>query len=129
MKKRNKPLHLRADLLLIAGLLAASLAAYALMQLFVKKEGVYAVVKVDGRIVHQLTLKETAQLSVAGYQGGSNMIVVDGSSVYMKEADCPDKICVHTGKISRTGETIVCLPHRIVIEITGGTEALDSVVR
>ena len=37
----------------------------------------------------------------------------------MTDADCPDKLCVKTGRISKTGETIVCLPHRVVVEIIG----------
>ena len=38
----------------------------------------------------------------------------------MKDADCPDKLCEKTGKISKNGETIVRLPHRVVVEIQGG---------
>ena len=53
----------------------------------------------------------------------------------MTEADCPDKICVNTGKISKIGETIVCLPHRVVVEIQGevsqsdSDDSIDSVVK
>lgn len=124
----KKGLH-RADLLLIAGLLSVSLLAYAVIQFMVKKDGVYAVVKVDGQIVHQLSLKQAGSFTVEGYQGGRNVIVVDEGSVYMQEADCPDKVCVRTGKISHTGETIVCLPHRVVVEISGQAASLDSMVR
>ncbi len=35
----------------------------------------------------------------------------------MKEADCPDKVCVGMRRISKSGETIVCLPHKLVIAI------------
>jgi hypothetical protein len=47
----------------------------------------------------------------------------------MKDADCPDKLCEKTGKISKNGETIVCLPHRVVVEIQGGEGNVDSLVR
>jgi len=33
------------------------------------------------------------------------------------QADCPDKICVHTGPISQEGEVIACLPHGVIIYI------------
>jgi hypothetical protein len=48
----------------------------------------------------------------------------------MAEADCPDGLCVKQHKIDKTGQTIVCLPHRVVIEIEGGqTNELDGVVQ
>ena len=48
---------------------------------------------------------------------GICVMVIDGTKVYMESADCPNQICVHHGAISHTGETIVCLPNRVVIEI------------
>ena len=41
----------------------------------------------------------------------------------MIEADCPDKLCVHQKAIERTNETIVCLPHKVVVEIQDAKEA------
>ena len=46
----------------------------------------------------------------------------------MEDADCPDKVCVKTGKIKKPGQTIVCLPHRTVIEITGDNADIDAAV-
>jgi len=48
---------------------------------------------------------------------GTNIVVIEEGFVYVREADCPDKICVHHVRINKTGETIVCLPHRLVVEI------------
>lgn len=55
---------------------------------------------------------------------GHNKLVIENDSVRMLEADCPDQVCVHTGPISKPGQTIVCLPNRVVIEITGSGEVL-----
>ena len=64
-------------------------------------------------------------------RGGVNKVVINDGKVSMTEADCPDELCVKTGKISRVGETIVCLPHRVVVEIKGSQDddSIDSVVR
>lgn len=48
---------------------------------------------------------------------GECIMVIEDGKVYMQEADCPNQICVHHTPISHRGETIVCLPNRIVIEI------------
>ena len=54
------------------------------------------------------------------------MIANDLSGVVhgMYEADCPDQICYSPEFVSKPGETIVCLPHRVVVEVKG--EAPDK---
>ena len=45
----------------------------------------------------------------------------------MTTSDCPTQECVHTGKITRSGQSIVCLPARIVVQLEGGAAADDGV--
>lgn len=53
---------------------------------------------------------------------GYNLIEIGDEKVRVIEADCPDLIDVKQGYISNIGETIVCLPHKLVIEIKGMNE-------
>ena len=119
---------IKRDIMLIATLIIVC-AAFLIINFVVKKDGITAVVKVDGNIVYMLPLDKNASVTVEGYQGGSNTVVIENGTVYMKDADCPDKLCEKTGKISKNGETIVCLPHRVVVEIQGGEGNVDSLVR
>ncbi len=48
-----------------------------------------------------------------------NVLLIKDGQASMTEADCPDLICVHHKPVSREGETIVCLPHKLVVEVTG----------
>lgn len=50
---------------------------------------------------------------------GFNLIEIGDERVRVIEADCPDKIDIKQGYISRIGETIICLPNRMIIEIKG----------
>ena len=74
-----------------------------------------AVVKADayghGAVRVALTLEE---------EGGSNTVQVEKGRIRVSEADCPDQICVNQGWISGGAVPIVCLPHRLMIEIVGG---------
>ncbi len=125
---KNK--KIKRDVALVLLCIIISAAVYFIINIYVKKDGAYAVVKVDGEIIQSLELNKNTSVIVHGYQGGSNTIVVDNGQVYMTDADCPDKLCERTGRISRTGESIVCLPHRVVVEIQGNTgEKVDSVVQ
>lgn len=127
----NDKIRLKRDIILVLVMLAVAMMALLIINYGVKKKGTYAVVKVDGQELYKLELDKDTIVDVAGYQGGLNRIEVKAGKVSMTEADCPDELCVKTGKISRTGETIVCLPHRVVIEIksTQGGNTIDSVVR
>lgn len=60
-----------------------------------------------------------------------NLLSVSGGEVRMEAADCRDQICVHHRPISASGESIICLPHRLVVEIVGETdeETLDGMVK
>ncbi len=120
---------IKRDIMLIATLIIVCVAAFLIINFVVKKDGITAAVKVDGNIVYMLPLDKNASVTVEGYQGGSNTVVIENGTVYMKDADCPDKLCEKTGKISKNGETIVCLPHRVVVEIQGGEGNVDSLVR
>lgn len=127
MSKRH-----RMDFILIAVVMLIALISAVIVYLTHNK-GDMAVIKVDGNIVSELSLSDNTTITIEGYQGGSNTVSIIDGKAYVSEADCPDEICVKTGGISRAGETIVCLPHRVVVEIksSNGThnEDFDSVVR
>ncbi len=64
--------------------------------------------------------------------GDTNVCEIKDKKVSMISADCPDQLCIHQRTIQLQGETIVCLPNKVVLEITGtkqtDQEALDGVV-
>ena len=66
-------------------------------------------------------LNEDREISIED----KNTIVIKDGQVYMAEADCPDKLCVNSKPISSRGQSIVCLPNRVVLKITG-TETRDD---
>ena len=49
-------------------------------------------------------------------------MVIDGGEAYVKDASCADKVCEHTGRISRVNQSIVCLPGGVVVKIVGSGE-------
>lgn len=81
---------------------------------------VYMVVSVDGEELHRMELKNDYIRESYLYEneaGHMNLVVRDGEKVYMQNANCPDALCVQEGEITKVGETIVCLPHRLLVEI------------
>ncbi len=126
--KKDK-IKIKKDILLITVIVMIALVVFLFIHFFIKKDGSMVVIKINGDINYKGSLYQSKELVVDGYQGGSNRIVIQDGFVYMADADCPDKLCEHMGKISKTGENIVCMPHRVVVEIVGDGSELDSVVK
>ena len=109
----------KQDIILIIVLLAAAaiFAAYRLRA----SDGPakLAEILVEGQVVDTVSLEEDTEILVNGYQGGTNHIIVKDGKIWCDEASCPDKVCVHTGKISLSTETIACLPNKMIIRIKG----------
>jgi len=76
----------------------------------------------DGRLYGTYDLGKDQEISVETERGGVNLIAIENGAAYMKAANCPDGLCMHQGRISRDKQTIVCLPHKLVVEVTGGQE-------
>lgn len=104
------------DALLAAGLLLLAL----LLHIFLRPggSGTWAVVTVDGEETARYSLAEDRTVKIGGEE--YNVLEISGGAAAVVEANCGDHTCVRTGAISRAGETIVCLPHRLVIRIEGG---------
>ena len=59
-----------------------------------------------------------------------NLLIIEDGYAYIKEASCPDGLCVHQGKINKSGEMIVCLPNEVVVTVEGPEDSgVDSVVK
>ncbi|MCD8021030.1 MAG: NusG domain II-containing protein [Clostridiales bacterium] len=88
-------------------------------------------ITVDGEVVGTYSLYQDRTVDIDGV-GGNNTLVISDGQADMTEADCPDKICVDHRSISNVGETIVCLPHKVVVEIISsgedGTEAEYDII-
>ncbi len=110
----------RNDLILAAVILITAAAGLLLMN-FTKTQGNKAVVKIDGVETAEYLLSEDTEFEIrTGINGENrNVVVIKDGKAFVSEADCPDGICRQYKPVSYVGETIVCLPHKVVIEITG----------
>lgn len=87
----------------------------------------YVEIEVKGKLFKRLPLDNSRSEKITVESDlGSNIIEISNGKVRIIDADCPDKICVRDGAISAPGSMLVCLPHKVVIQIKGqNTEADD----
>ncbi len=113
---------------------AAAVAALALVLALWGRGGpsgpLAAEICVDGAVVAEISLPapERRELSVSG-RDYTLLVAAEGDAVWVASSDCPGQDCVHTGRISRPGQGIVCLPGRVSIRLEGGSgDGVDAVV-
>lgn len=92
--------------------------------------GSYVQVEVDGEVVETLDLNKDATLEIESDNGGTNTLVIKDGKAKVTQANCPDGICTNHKEINRNGESIICLPHKVVVTVvnenSGGND-VDAV--
>lgn len=131
-----------ADALVVLLVLVLA-AAIALWQFSARTEeaALTVVVEIDGMEADRFPIEnlEThtyshngVTLTLAPYVGGASPLSSQESEltrgVCVAESDCPTQDCVRTGVITRAGQSIVCLPGRIVVTLEGVQQDFDAIV-
>ncbi|MGN1171028.1 MAG: NusG domain II-containing protein [Lachnospiraceae bacterium] len=119
----------RNDLILIITVLLAACAFYGL-RLFLSRDGSGTVeVYRNKALIASYSLSEDRE-EVLSYDGHFNILVIRDGEAFIRDADCPDRLCVNQGRIYADGQSLICLPHRLTVTIQGGKEPeLDAVVQ
>lgn len=119
----------KADKILLGLIIFFSLLSFSVITLITnnKSKGTVAIIKVDGKIVNTINMKNIKE-STYEIQGtiGTVYIEVTSKGIHVVDAPCKDKICVHRGYILKSQESVVCLPSKVSIELTGDNSEIDA---
>ncbi len=117
-----------AKIILILLLAAAVLSAGVLLLQQKQTASPVARITRDGELLREIPLDEVEESYsfVVEDEEGSNTILVEPGRIRVSEADCPDQVCVNQGFISDGTVPVVCLPHKLMIEIVGGGSEFDA---
>ena len=113
------------------GILISAVVLSCMALLIPKGQGATARITLDGVLLYEIDLeKETQQrcIEITSEDGILlNQICVEPGRIRVAQANCPDQVCVNQGWIMDSALPIVCLPNKLIIEITGGEEIADAV--
>lgn len=116
--EERKLLRLR-DTFIIVSIIAAVFVFYALLP----EGGERAVVSCDGVVVAEIPLDVSGEYV---FPQVPDMVFTAGDgAVSVTESNCGDKTCMRTGKISKRGEAIICVPNKVIVEIKGSSKESD----
>ena len=132
MKKREKEISsvkrnkFRNDVILVTVILVIAVTVLLFINA-TKVQGNRVVVKINGVEAQSYALSENTEFEIKTGKNNenSNIVVIENGKVRVTEADCPDGICKEYRPISYVGETIICLPHKVVIEIVGDNTDME----
>ena len=114
---------LRNDLLFIGGLLLVVAIAALSLWLF-SRAGDTVTVTVDGQVFGTYSLNEDRRVEIRNGDG-YNLLVIENGRARIEVASCPDGICSAHRPIEREGESIICLPNKVVVEVHTKNQGTD----
>jgi len=117
------------DIYLIAAAVLLAAAAWILVNGIQQKDaGGEVVVHKDGEVFYTGPLSADITITVEGEEGSINVVLIKDGKAIMKEASCPDQLCVHTRPAEKDGQSIICLPNRVSVEVRNtGSKDIDGV--
>ena len=119
----------KRDLLLLVGIIFAALLVWVSFQFINHGRADVALVLQDGKVIASYSLWEDQTAIISYGEKEYNLLMISSGTAFISDADCPDKLCVSQKAISRKGESIICLPHKLVIVIDPKEEGeVDAVV-
>ncbi len=123
----------KGDIILIIGIIVFSISSifYIKNFLITDTDNSLASIQVNGKEVETIDLNNFEGTMEFETEYGFNIISVEDGKIRISKSDCPDQICVLQGNVHKSGETIVCLPNKFVIEIKGDSSEneIDTINR
>lgn len=120
------------DFVIIGAVLALAGAMLAFFALRASGDTLYAEVWQNDQLIERVALTDSTDktIDLDGHNvDGHNVIVLHGKTAEIQSADCPDQVCVRTGRLTRAGQVAVCLPNRVILKLTGtSTDGIDAIV-
>lgn len=117
------------DKIILIVLASIFLGSFLIRQyIFNQKNNLIVNIYVDNKLYKKTPLDKTSKRIInINTQYGKNKVLIDNKGVRIIESNCKNKICVKTGYIKYNGQSIICLPHKVYIEIVSNQkEKLDE---
>lgn len=108
------------DKILLVIILVLALGIFG-MRFAMKDQGqAYVTIRIDGEVKATYLLSEDREITT---EDGTNLISIKNGQVDMLEASCPDQLCVNQRAVSQNNESIICLPNKVIVQVTSQNEA------
>ena len=115
----------KADVILLAVFLLMGFGSMVVLRMPFS-EGNTVVISVGGKEIGRYPLDADREIKI-DTEYGHNTVTIRSGTVSVTESDCPNHDCERFGAVSKPVQSILCIPHRLVVRITGETD-VDAVL-
>ena len=127
MKDKNILKSRKKEIIAVLILVLIAVVSFVCIRFFVEGKGKYVKVYVNNKLTKTFDLNKDREYFIET-KFGYNLLIIKNNKVRILDADCPNKICVDKGYISKNGESIICLPHHVVVTVESDEEkTVDAV--
>lgn len=122
----------KGDIIVAAAVLVLCAALFLALYVFNSNTGNYVEIEQNGVVIHKMPLDINAVYNVESSGEVTNTVEVKNGSVSVTYANCPDQICVNHRPVNLSGESIICLPNRVVVSVVeadGRESEIDGVAQ
>ncbi|MBR3173324.1 MAG: NusG domain II-containing protein [Eubacterium sp.] len=106
----------KKEIIAVLILVIIAVVSFVCIRFFVEDEGKYVKVYVNEKLTKTFDLTKDREYFIET-KFGYNLLIIKNERARILDADCPNKICVNKGYISKNGESIICLPHHVVVTV------------
>ncbi len=118
----------KRDIILIISLLLVGVIALLIWHFIYSVDGKFVSVEQRGNLIGTYPLNEDKEIEIEHRGQVVNKIIIEDGYCYMENAECPDHLCIKQGKIEKIGQTIVCLPNKVVVTVISDSDTeYDSI--
>lgn len=119
----------KRDIILIVSLLIVGIIALVIWHFVYSVDGKYVSIEQRDNLIGIYPLNVDKEIEIEHRGEVVNKIIIEDGYCYMEEAECPDHLCIKQGKVNKSGQTIVCLPNRVVVTVVDSNNSdYDSIV-
>lgn len=107
----------KRDIILIISLLLVGIITLVIWHFVYSDNGKYVTIEQRDNLIGIYPLNVDKEIEIEHRGEVVNKIIIEDGYCYMEEAECPDHLCIKQGKVNKSGQTIVCLPNRVVVTV------------
>ena len=128
MYQKEKNQDKRKNVLLLGSVMILLCIAFLIRACILPQRAARIEIVQNGTVSAVFSMDETETFKVEGADGNYNIVHIEQGTVWVSDADCGNHDCIRQGKISKVGQSIICLPHQMIIRIVGeGETEYDAV--
>lgn len=120
----------KKNIILFSSLLLMMVAAFFIRGILYSGQEAHIEIVCENEVRYIFDVDEVETIRVEHPDGSYNIVQIKNGTVWVSDADCDNHDCIKQGRISKVGQSVICLPHQMIIRIVGAQDSeYDAVVQ